>query len=108
MNDAAQRFNQRRFCCVQSGANRHGVNGRHGDKLSQSTRQSSDAMFAVKLALMRIAGLAVLTQRRAAFADAVQSLIDDDMVTDFQIRHLASLLCNMSVDLVSQNLRLHS
>ena len=46
-------------------------------------------MLTVKLALMRVPRLAVLANRNARHAKAVQTLVDDNVVTNLQVAPVA-------------------
>ena len=107
MDDATQRLNQGRLGHIKSAANRNRVDRRHGDVFSQATRQSGDAMLSVKLALMRIAGAAVITERRAPQAHAVQALIDHHAIPGLQIPHLFADFFDAAADFVPEHLRLN-
>src|ERR1051325_4179396 len=106
MNDAAERFDQSSLGHFKPGGKRHRINSRHGNELRQTARQARNAVFSIKLALMRVSGLAVATQRSPSGGDAVQALIDDDMLANFKVRDFAANLFDATTNFMPENLRL--
>src|SRR6185369_15625156 len=72
----------------------------------QTARQTRNAVFSIELALMRVSGLAIATQRSPSEADAVQALIDHDMLANFKVRDFAANLFDATTNFVPENLRL--
>src|ERR1700737_1486726 len=82
---ATQGFDE---CCCREFKPRsdlHGIDGRHRNKLRQSSGQSSDAMLLEEFALMRVASAAVFAKKLTSPADAIQTLVHDDAIACLQI-----------------------
>ena len=82
------------------------VRGGHGDHLRESAGQPGDAVLGVALALVRVAGRAVLAARLAMLAHAGPPLIDDDPIADADVADSCADLLHHAGDLVPEDLRM--
>ena len=89
----------------RSDSDPHRVDRRHGDVLGEPARQARDAVLGVGLALVRVAGRAVLAQRSRRRLRQLQSLVDHDTIPVAEVRDLRSSAPRRSRDLVAEDLR---
>jgi hypothetical protein len=106
MNDASERLGHRCALRLEVGTDYYNVPRWHGHELREAAGQTSDAMLRISLALVGVAGHAVLTQRLMTFADARAPLIDDDAIADAHVADVRSQLLHHARDLVAEYLRL--
>src|SRR5215216_6192800 len=106
MDYAAQRLDHRGRRRFQRRRYLDRVHRRHGDKLREPARQSSDSVLAVELALMTVLSTAILTKNLAPPADAVQSLVHHHSIAIAQILNGTADLFYNAGNFVSKNLRL--
>src|SRR5437868_3114800 len=108
MNDATERLHERRGRGLERRRDLHRINCGHGNELSEAARQSSDTVFAIKLALMTISRAAITAKNFTPAADAVQPLVHYNAIAFTQVVDRATHLLDDAGDFVAEDLRLQS
>src|SRR6185295_5021093 len=106
VNDATERFDKRRHRRIKLSVDLYSIHSRNGNELGQSTGQSRDSMFAIKLALVTILSPAIVTKNFAATTDTIQALVHHHSIAFMQISNCAADLLDDAGDLMTKNLRL--
>src|SRR5690242_11377260 len=105
MNDATKWLDQSSLSHIEAGGKRNGVDCRHRNELRKAAGQTRYSVLSIELALVRISSLTIDTHRRSSEADAVQTLLHSDIVSDPYIRYFAANLVDACADFMSKDLR---
>src|SRR5579863_1268234 len=98
VQNAAQRFHQRRVDRRQPVRNGNQVGARYAYIFRKRSREPSNAVFAAVFALVRIAAFTKLTYRAPAVADARSHLVYDDPLANTPSLNVAPQCINRSTE----------
>src|SRR6476659_3105493 len=108
MDDATERLDERGRRRLERSSDLDCIHRRHCNELREPTRQTRDAVLAIKLTLVTVASAAIFTQHFTTTTDAIQALIDHDAIAFAQIAHPTAELLDNAGNLVTENLWLQS